>query len=168
MMEVLTATEMYCTCCTKRHSVQTVRFQEDNIFNGVLVEYPTEYFYCDAEDGMYAGEEQILANDTAMKDAYREKVGLLTSHQIKAIRAKYGISQRNLCCLLGWDTNAIESYEEYRVQDEAHDAILRRLDADPMFFLQLLEERKETLPAEAYEMYLEIGAKLLRGAGTDT
>ncbi len=168
MMEVLAKTDMLCCWCLKRHPVQTVRFREDNIFNGVLVEYPAEYFYCDVEDGMYADEEQILANDTTMKDAYREKVGLLTSHQIKAIRAKYGISQRNLCRLLGWGTKTITRFENYRVQDEAHDAILRRLDSNPAFFLQLLEERKEAFPTNAYETYLEIGAKLLCGAGTDT
>ena len=166
-MEVLARTDRLCTCCMEEHTVQTVRVQEKNLIHGVLVEYPAEYFYCDEEDGMYADESLILANDTAMKDAYREKVGLLTSHQIKAIRTKYGITQRNLCRLLGWGSKTISRYEHYQVQDESHDAILRRLDTDPAYFLQLLQERKEVFSTKAYEAYLEIGTKLCGTAMAD-
>ena len=45
-------------------------------------------------------EEQIQENDIHLKDAYREKEGLLTSGQIRSIREKYGISQSDLCTLL--------------------------------------------------------------------
>lgn len=159
--------ERLCTCCMEEHTVQTVRVQEKNLIHGVLVEYPAEYFYCERADAFYADEKRILSNDTAMKDAYREKVGLLTSHQIKAIRAKYGITQRNLCRLLGWGTKTITRFENYRVQDESHDAILRRLDTDPTYFLQLLQERKEVFSHEAYETYLETGTKLCGTAMAD-
>jgi uncharacterized phage-associated protein len=95
-----------------------------------------------------------------MKNAYREKMGLLTSHQIAAIRARYGISQSDLCLLLGWGAKTITRYESHQVQDIAHDTILRKLDSDPEWFLQLLHAEKESLSAASYAKYMETGTLL--------
>jgi transcriptional regulator with XRE-family HTH domain/uncharacterized phage-associated protein len=92
-----------------------------------------------------------------MKNAYREKMGLLTSSQIASIRAKYGISQSDLCLLLGWGAKTITRYESHQVQDVAHDTILRKLNSDPEWFLQLLNVEKEKLSAVSYTKYTEKG-----------
>ena len=55
-------------------------------------------------------EEQMQENDIRLKDAYRESEGLLTSEEIIAIREKYGISQSDLCKLLGWGGKTIIRY----------------------------------------------------------
>lgn len=86
----------------EEHDVQRITTVESNVFKGVPIVYNAEYYYCDRADEAYADEEQISSNDIAMKNSYREKVGLLTSNQIMAIRAQYGISQSDLCLLLGW------------------------------------------------------------------
>lgn len=144
----------------EEHEVQRVTIVENNMFKGVPVEYNAEYFYCDSADELYADEQQISMNDIAMKNSYREKAGLLTSHQIAAIRAKYGISQSDLCLLLGWGGKTITRYESHQVQDIAHDTILRKLDEDPEWFLQLLEAEKKSLSATSYAKYTETGAVL--------
>ena len=95
-----------------------------------------------------------------MKNAYREKMGLLTSHQIAAIRTKYGISQSDLYLLLGWGGKTITRYESHQVQDVAHDTILRKLDSDPEWFLQLLQARKECFSSTSFTKYLETGTVL--------
>ena len=58
-----------------------------------------------------------------LKDAYRKKEGLLTSYEIADIRAKYEISQSDLCLLLGWGGKTITRYDSHQVQDRAHDTI---------------------------------------------
>jgi putative zinc finger/helix-turn-helix YgiT family protein len=142
------------------HAVQTIAVSEHNVFKNVPVEYNAEYCYCDKADETYADEQQISLNDIAMKDAYREKMGLLTSHQIASIRARYGISQSDLCLLLGWGAKTITRYESHQVQDIAHDTILRKLDSDPEWFLQLLHAEKESLSAASYAKYMETGTLL--------
>ena len=87
-------------------------------------------------------------NDIRLKDAYRKKEGLLTSAQIGEIRAKYGISQSDLCLLLGWGSKTITRYESHQVQDKAHDTILKKIDQDPEWFLSLLNGAKANLSAE--------------------
>ena len=83
-------------------------------------------------------EKLLQENDIRLKDAYREAENLLTSSEIIAIRTKYGISQIDLCTLLGWGAKTITRYESHQVQDRAHDTILKKLDQDPEWFLSLL------------------------------
>ena len=159
-MKVLMEPEMLCSCCMEKHTVQVVSVSEQNVFKNVPVVYRAEYFYCDRANETYADEQQISSNDIAMKNAYREKMGLLTSHQIAAIRARYGISQSDLCLLLGWGAKTITRYESHQVQDIAHDTILRKLASDPEWFLQLLQAEKESISPASYAKYMENGTVL--------
>lgn len=159
-MKILSRERMLCPCCMEEHEVHRVTIVESNVFKGASVGYNAEYFYCDRADETYADEQQISLNDIAMKNSYREKMGLLTSHQIAAIRARYGISQSDLCLLLGWGGKTITRYESHQVQDIAHDTILRKLDSDPEWFLQLLQAGKESLSAASYAKYTEAGTAL--------
>ena len=159
-MKILMTNRMLCPCCMEEHDVQRVTTVESNVFKGMPNEYNAEYYYCDQADEAYADERQISLNDIAMKNAYREKAGLLTSHQIAAIRAKYGISQSDLSLLLGWGGKTITRYESHQVQDIAHDTILRKLDSDPEWFLQLLQARKECFSSTSFTKYLETGTVL--------
>lgn len=159
-MKVVRTEKRLCPCCMEEHEVQTITENESNVFKGVPVEYMAEYFFCDQVEETYADEQQISLNDIAMKNAYREKMGLLTSYQIAAIRARYGISQSDLCLLLGWGGKTITRYESHQVQNIAHDTILRKLNSDPEWFLQLLQTEKDSLSTASYEKYTEAGIAL--------
>lgn len=159
-MKILKTEKRLCLCCMEEHEVQTVEVMENNVFKGMPVEFKAEYTYCDRADETYADEQQLSSNDIAMKNAYREKMGLLTAHQIANIRARYGISQSDLCLLLGWGGKTITRYESHQVQDIAHDTILRKLDSDPEWFLQLLQAEKNSLSAASYAKYTEAGTAL--------
>lgn len=149
-----------CPCCMEEHVVSTIFVQESNIFKGEPIEYKAEYYYCDRADETYEDEQQISRNDMVMKNAYREKKGLLTSEQIASIRGRYGISQSDLCCLLGWGEKTITRYESHQVQDMAHDTILRKLSFDPEWFLQLLYSAKQSLSTASFTKYLETATAL--------
>ena len=159
-MNTLKIERRLCPCCMEEHDVQTILVKESNVFKGVPVEYNAEYFYCARADETFADEQQTSAYDIAMKNAYRKKMGLLTSDQIAAIRAKYCISQGDLCLLLGWGGKTITRYESHQVQDIAHDTILRKLDSDPEWFLQLVQSEQSALSPSAYAKYLETGTTL--------
>ncbi|MBQ9155258.1 MAG: DUF4065 domain-containing protein [Eubacterium sp.] len=141
----------------EEHGVQRIEVIETNIFKETAVEYRAEYFYCNRADDTYADELQLSLNDISMKNAYRKKKGLLTSYEIAAIRGKYNISQSDLCLLLGWGGKTITRYESHQVQDIAHDTILRKLDSDPEWFLQLLQKGRDSLSPVAYAKYADAG-----------
>lgn len=159
-MKTIKTEKRLCECCMEMHGVQRVLVWEKNIFKGVPVDYDAEYFYCDRADETYADEEMISANDIAMKNAYRKANGLLTTDEIIAIRARYGISQSDLCLLLGWGGKTITRYESHQVQDNAHDTILRKLDDDPEWFLSLLKSAKNLLSSVSYNKYQKAGMQI--------
>lgn len=149
-----------CTCCMEKHDVKKVQVKEHTVFKNVQVDYIAEYYYCDNAEEFYMDEKMVSENDIHMKDAYRKRMGLLTSKEICDIREKYGVTQSDLCALLGWGGKTVTRYEGYQVQDKAHDTILRKLDQDPEWFLQLLIETNENFSKKAFERYSEM-ARLL-------
>ena len=149
-MNIIETENILCPLCMKQHEVQTILVADNNIFKGVAVEYNIHCQYCPDTDEYYETEEQLVTNDIAMKNAYRIKTGLLTSDEIIAIREKYGMTQTDLSLLLGWGAKTITRYEGHQVQDTAHDTILKKLDADPEWFLALLEKIKDKLGDENY------------------
>ena len=153
-MKILKSEKRLCTCCMEEHEVKTVLVKERATFKNAKVDYDATYLYCDVAEELYMDEQQMQENDVRVKDAYRESEGLLTSAEISAIRAKYGISQSDLCVLLGWGGKTITRYESHQVQDMAHDTILKKIDHDPEWFLSLLNDAKENLSAESYQKYL--------------
>lgn len=159
-MKILNREKRLCNCCMEDHEVKTVRVMENLTFKNVPVQYEATYYYCDLAEELYVDDNQISKNDVLMKDAYRKEQGLLTSTEICAIREKYGISQSDLCVLLGWGQKTITRYERHQVQDKAHDTILIKIDQDPEWFLELLENAKSSLPKDSYQKYHTTASKL--------
>jgi len=164
-MTVLDHVIKLCPCCMEEHDVQTVLVEEHATFKKICVNYNAYYLYCNRADELFADEEQMQCNDAKLKDAYRKSEGLLTSDEISGIRAKYGISQNDLCVLLGWGGKTITRYETHQVQDKAHDMILKKIDQDPVWFLELLDNAKKSLSVEAYRKYLSMANSLFEDEG---
>ncbi len=159
-MKIIKGEKKLCTCCMEEHEVKTVLVFERAIFKNIKVAYEALYWYCDIAEELYMDEQQMQENDVHLKDAYRKEQGLLTSSEIYNIRAKYGISQTDLCLLLGWGAKTITRYEGHQVQDKAHDMILKKIDKDSEWFLSLLNDAKENLVTEAYQKYFNIATVL--------
>lgn len=155
-MRIIKKEKRLCTCCMEEHYVKTVIVREKATFKNVELEYEASYMYCDLAEEFYADEEQLRANDIRLKDAYRKMQGLMTSQDIYNLRTKYGISQKDLCILLGWGEKTITRYEGHQVQDRAHDSILKKIDSDSEWYLALLKDSSHILPEESYKKYFEI------------
>lgn len=159
-MKTIKTEKRLCDYCMEEHDVQTVRLKEQLLFKGISVHYDAEYFYCSLADELFADEKMVTINDISMKNAYRKANGLLSTDEMIAIRSKYGISQKDLCVLLGWGGKTITRYESHQVQDKAHDTILRKLNDDPEWFLTLLSKAKDVLSPKAYVKYEKNGIQL--------
>ena len=137
----------------EQHEVQTVILEDIEEFKGKEVSFDAAYEYCTHADEYLETEEMIKANSLSMKDAYREKVGLLTSKEIMSIRDKFEVSQKDFSEILDWGRATITRYENHQVQDRAHDDVLRKIDSDPKWFLQMLARAKEKIPDKRYDKY---------------
>lgn len=159
-MKIIRTEKKLCSCCMEEHEVKTVLIMDQATFKNSRVEYEASYLFCDLANELYMDEQQMQDNNIKLKDAYRKKEGLLTSAEISGIRAKYGISQSDLCVLLGWGKKTITRYESHQVQDRAHDTILKKIDQDPEWFLSLLNSAKENFSIDSYRKYLRAATLL--------
>lgn len=163
-MKIINQEHRLCTCCMSEHDIKLVQITEDTKFKSCDISYDATYYYCDLADELYADEKLMLTNDINLKDAYRKSVGLLTTSDINSIRSKYGISQSDLCTLLGWGGKTITRYESHQVQDKAHDYILKKLDSDPEWYLSLLIESQPALSTDSYNKYFRIAQSLFENS----
>lgn len=152
-MEKLKSEKKLCLICMEEHEVDIVKVIDTEIFKGEEVNFSATYEYCSNADEYLETEEMIKSNSLAMKDAYREKVGLLTSKEIITIREKYGISQKDFSEILDWGKATITRYENNQIQDRAHDDVLRKIDSDPKWFIEMLKRSQGRISEKAYSKY---------------
>ena len=159
-MNILKKEVKLCLACMEEHEVQTVLVTEKNIFKDEEIEYEAIYEYCEHTDEFLEPENLNTRNDISMKNAYRKKMNLLTSDEIVGIRNKYGISQSDLSLILGFGAKTITRYEGHFVQDTPHDNILRKINEDPAWYIQLLKSAEKKLTAESYHKYYTTASNL--------
>lgn len=143
----------FCIYCMEEHEVELVEIKDTEIFKDEEVNFKGTYQYCPIEDELLETEEMMRSNDLAMKDAYRKKMNLLTSEEIIKIREKYGVSQKDFSEILEWGRATITRYENHQVQDRGNDNVLRKIDSDPKWFLEMLKESKGRISDKAFNKY---------------
>lgn len=159
-MKILKKFNDVCKSCCEEHEIWLIEDNERTIFKSETIDYKAMYYYCQYTDEFYEDEELMKKNQLALKDKYREKMNLLTSKEIVNIRKKYKISQKDLSKLLGLSPVTIIRYENYQIQDKAHDIILRKLNEDPNWFIDLLYKSKQQFSDTLYKKYFSNAKKL--------
>lgn len=108
---------------------------------GSLIEYD-EYYLVD-ENGEEIFDRNIeIENDQRLYDIYKKQNNLLTNTEIKKIRQKYELTQKEYALVIGVGEITVHRFEKGSIQTEVVDSIMRLSnDPDNMSFL-LLQNRK--------------------------
>lgn len=80
---------------------------------------------CDRCGFQVLTEEQSAAYTVKISDAYREQHGLLTSLQLKRIRERLGMTQKEFAKYLKVGIASVKRWEAGLIQDEAMDELIR-------------------------------------------
>ena len=137
---------MSCPLCEKTHEVEERERLTSIIVKGENVTYEEKFYFC---SNAHEDENEFVTGAMANKNllnarnAYRIKMGLLTSDEIIAIRESYGLSQVDLAKLLGWGEATISRYESKAIQDEAYDTMLRLIKDNPLQALEFLKKNSD-------------------------
>ena len=108
-------------------------------------------------------EELDEATLVAAFNLYRQRHGLMSPEEMRALRGRYGLGVRPFSLLLGWGEITLHRYESGSLQDAAHEGALR-LAEEPANIRILLLANGHRLTArqrarlEAHMATLEIGA----------
>lgn len=152
---------MSCPLCDKTHELEERKRITTITLKGEEVTYEEKFYFCaNADENENEFETGAMTNENLFnaRNAYRVKMGLLTSDEIVAIRENYGLSQVDLAKLLGWGEATISRYESKAIQDEAYDTMLRLIKDNP---LQALESLKKNSDKFSVKKRLEIRAKIV-------
>ncbi len=137
---------MNCPICGKTHEVEERKKIATITIKGEDVTYEERFYFCaNADEDENEFETGAMTNENLLnaRNAYRIKMGLLTSDEIIAIRESYGLSQVDLARLLGWGEATISRYESKAIQDEAYDTMLRLIKDNPLQALEFLKKNAD-------------------------
>lgn len=155
---------MNCPLCNKTHEVEERKRKTTITIKGEEIAYEERFYFCaNADKDENEFETGAMTNENLLnaRNAYRIKMGLLTSDEIVAIRESYGLSQVDLARLLGWGESTISRYESKAIQDEAYDTMLRLIKDNPLQALEFLKKNTDKFSmAKRIEIRRKIVEKL--------
>lgn len=108
---------------------------------GTIIEYD-EYYLVDANGEEIFDRDIEIENDKRLYDIYKKQNNLLTKEEIKKIRNKYNLTQKDYALVIGVGEITVHRFEKGSIQTESVDSIMRlSSDPDNMYFL-LLQNKK--------------------------
>jgi len=132
-----------CPICGKG-SLKATQNKEEFEYKCNVLSLELTCYSCNVCHESFFDNEEMKAHQKTVKDFHRKVDGLLTSKEIRKIRQKYGLSQREFARILGIGEKSFTKYELGLVsQSRAMDNLLRILDEIPDS-LSLLKQHKET------------------------
>lgn len=107
----------------KRENIK-VRKVEANV-KGINIEFD-EYYKINPVTGEEIFDRDLeIENDTRLYDIYKKQMNLLTSSEIKDIRKKYDMSQKEFALAIGIDEITIHRLENGSIQTKSVDSIIK-------------------------------------------
>jgi len=121
----------------------------------LMVEFEEEYVI-DLKTGEEVFDRDVeIDNDIRLYDVYKSQKKLLTSSEIKAIRNKYDMTQKEFALALGVGEITIHRFENGSIQTESVDSIIRLSD-DPYIMYDLLIKNKDSFENDNFERLMNI------------
>ena len=135
---VAIVTEQYCPVCDAAEWTESSR-DFAATYKGVDFVIPQlELSECKSCGFEITKQAQGKRNEAKIRDAHRRIDGLLTGSEIKAIRKRLGLSQREAAALFGGGDNAFSKYERGEItQSVAMDRLIRLVGKSEVTFTEL-------------------------------
>lgn len=114
-----------------------------------------EYYVIDPNTGEEVFDRNIeIENDLRLYDVYKKQVNLLTSVEIKAIRKKYEMNQKEFALAIGLGEITIHRFENGSIQTESVDSIIK-LSEDPDIMYNFLIKNQSNFTEDEYLKFLK-------------
>lgn len=112
--------------CPSGHGTMEIqKSHKDMKFRDVDITFESVYYVCSVCGLEASSIDQASATQRAISDAYREKVGLLTSEEIQQGRKRLGLTQDGLAKNMNSGIASIKRWEKGSIQSKSMDTALR-------------------------------------------
>ena len=121
---------IYCLHCDEEKEYYLQKEKRVVNVKGDVFEVTLNVAYCAFCHEKVFPDSVGKENDLIVYDAYRKRHNLLTSEEIKAIRKKRNMSQRELAAFIKCGEKNIARYENGTIQDRVFDYLIRMVGDD--------------------------------------
>ncbi|MBE5812087.1 MAG: DUF4065 domain-containing protein [Clostridiales bacterium] len=125
------------------------------------IEVDEKYYVNPENNERVYNRDLSIENDIVAYDAYKRKKELLTTEEIKEIRKKYDLTQKEYALAIGVGEITVHRFENGTIQTESIDSIMR-LSAMPKNMKELITKNKDKLSVELLNKTLNIIEKLIK------
>ncbi|MDI6907253.1 MAG: DUF4065 domain-containing protein [Thermoanaerobacterales bacterium] len=153
----------YCPQCDREARFVVENRTEDHTIRGEKIRVDLPVLVCSVCGVELFDEELTGSALRAAYDEVRRRKGMPSPEELKEVRSRMGLSQRQLGKLLGWSHITIHRYENGGLPNEAHATVLESLMRDHGYALRLLEKNASNFTLEELA---ELRSKLNRYLGT--
>lgn len=140
----------FCPECDASREVTVTERKETYPVRGEDITVTANVAVCTTCESDVWDNELDEGNINHAYDVYRQIHKVPTALDIKALRNKYGLSQRAFARLLGWGEATVARYEAGSLPDLGQSMVLRLID-DPKVFGRYLELNGNALTEEESE-----------------
>jgi putative zinc finger/helix-turn-helix YgiT family protein len=143
--------KLFCDKCDDfvEYDIESIR-ENRNILNQEEIEINAEVAVCKNCKTRLFNEKLDKKNQKRAFDKFREKKNILSVKEIKSIRKKYKLTQKEISKLLGWGEITYHRYENGSLPDQTHNNQLR-LIKEPSNVKVLLENNSDNLSSKTIE-----------------
>lgn len=148
MQDLKKTEKLFCDKCNDfvDYTVEN-RKESRNILNQEEIEIDARVAICKKCGEELFHKKLDTKNQKKAFDRYREKKNILSVKEIKNIRKKYNLTQKEISKLLGWGEITYHRYEKGSLPDQTHNNQLR-LIKDPKNVKILLKNNSKNLKDE--------------------
>ena len=127
---------------------------------GQKVEFD-EYYLIDENGNEIFDRDIEIENDKRLYDVYKKQNNLLTISEIKKIRNKYDLNQKEYAQVIGVGEITIHRFENGSIQTESVDSIMK-LSNNPSNMEFLMIQNKKNMTDELYEKIFKKVGELIK------
>ncbi len=145
MFKVLGSINDICPECEAERDLQYREITETVKVRGENITVPSRQYYCSVGDHYF---ESLEDGENMIQLAYREyrnRKGLLQPDEIKALRLRYNLNQRDLAKFLDFGEITIQRYESGAIQDGSHNDSLVSIQ-DLSTYREMFNRKRSALP----------------------
>lgn len=138
----------FCDECNKEQEFIYENVNRNYTVKGEIINVDLVISKCSICGEEIWDDDLMKINQNKIFSEYRKKKGIISPNEIKDIRDKYSISQKDLSILLGFGEKTLSRYENGSLPDETHNNILKMIKSE-IAFLMLFNENKHKLNDKA-------------------
>ena len=134
-----------CPICEKETTVRKANREEVYNIRGEEIIIPEEFFVCSECEEEF---DDPKSNNNPVEEAYREyrkRKSMTQPDDIKALRKKFNLTQKELSSLLGWGGATLSRYENGALQDDSHERMMKLIIRDPSNLITLFDQSPDVI-----------------------